>query len=240
MATARHRSMVGSIQERTLLDRVYRDPTLVESAVGAAMDPPFPTDPAQRGHGRGLRPAARRRASPGRHRARAAGRHDHQARPARIRRPAQSPAAHAPMSDDASRRLRHARDPRRPGPRSDHRRGHRARSIRPARTPSPKSACTRASTTRARPTRPARRSRRVWPRSTTAATGWPSPAAWPPRTRCCTCSRSGDHVVACDDVYGGTFRLFQRVLERAGLRFTFVDATRHRERRAGASRTARG
>jgi cystathionine beta-synthase len=37
--------MVGSIQERTLLDRIYRDPTLVESAVGAAMDPPFPTVP---------------------------------------------------------------------------------------------------------------------------------------------------------------------------------------------------
>jgi cystathionine beta-lyase/cystathionine gamma-synthase len=37
---------------------------------------------------------------------------------------------------------------------------------------------------------------------------------------------SGDHVVACDDVYGGTFRLFHRVLERFGLRFTFVDATR--------------
>src|ERR1700737_961733 len=37
---------------------------------------------------------------------------------------------------------------------------------------------------------------------------------------------SGDHVVACDDVYGGTFRLFHRVLERVGLRFTFVDATR--------------
>jgi cystathionine beta-synthase len=35
--------LVGSIQERTLLDRVYRDPTLVESTVGAAMDPPFPT-----------------------------------------------------------------------------------------------------------------------------------------------------------------------------------------------------
>jgi cystathionine beta-synthase len=39
-------TMVGSIQERTLLDRVYRDPDLVESAVGAAMDPPFPTIPA--------------------------------------------------------------------------------------------------------------------------------------------------------------------------------------------------
>jgi cystathionine beta-synthase len=37
--------MVGSIQERTLLDRVYRDPSLVESSVGAAMDPPFPTIP---------------------------------------------------------------------------------------------------------------------------------------------------------------------------------------------------
>jgi len=37
--------MVGSIQERTLLDRVYRDPSLVDSAVGAAMDPPFPTLP---------------------------------------------------------------------------------------------------------------------------------------------------------------------------------------------------
>jgi cystathionine gamma-lyase len=36
---------------------------------------------------------------------------------------------------------------------------------------------------------------------------------------------AGDHVVACDDVYGGTFRLFHRVLERAGLSFTFVDAT---------------
>jgi cystathionine beta-synthase len=37
--------MVGSIQERSLLDRVYRDPSLVDSAVGAAMDPPFPTIP---------------------------------------------------------------------------------------------------------------------------------------------------------------------------------------------------
>jgi cystathionine beta-synthase len=37
--------MVGSIQERTLLDRIYRDPTLIESAVGAAMDPPFPSIP---------------------------------------------------------------------------------------------------------------------------------------------------------------------------------------------------
>jgi cystathionine gamma-lyase len=38
---------------------------------------------------------------------------------------------------------------------------------------------------------------------------------------------SGDHVVAGDDLYGGTFRLFRRVRERsAGLRFTFAQLDR--------------
>ncbi len=37
---------------------------------------------------------------------------------------------------------------------------------------------------------------------------------------------SGDHVVCMDDVYGGTFRLFERVRRRsAGLDFSFVDLT---------------
>jgi cystathionine gamma-lyase len=35
--------------------------------------------------------------------------------------------------------------------------------------------------------------------------------------------KTGDHVVCCDDVYGGTFRLFDKVLKRYGLDFTFVD-----------------
>jgi cystathionine beta-lyase/cystathionine gamma-synthase len=35
---------------------------------------------------------------------------------------------------------------------------------------------------------------------------------------------SGDHVIASDDLYGGTFRLFERVRKRsAGLAFSFVD-----------------
>ncbi|HEX6539553.1 MAG TPA: cystathionine beta-synthase [Candidatus Dormibacteraeota bacterium] len=34
-------TVVGSIQERSLLDRVYRDPTVVTTPVSAAMDPPF-------------------------------------------------------------------------------------------------------------------------------------------------------------------------------------------------------
>ena len=35
----------------------------------------------------------------------------------------------------------------------------------------------------------------------------------------------GDHVVAGNDVYGGTFRLFDKVLRGFGLDFTFVDTT---------------
>jgi cystathionine beta-synthase len=35
------KGVVGSIQERTLLDRIYRDPTVVTTSVSTAMDPPF-------------------------------------------------------------------------------------------------------------------------------------------------------------------------------------------------------
>jgi cystathionine beta-synthase len=35
------RGVVGTLQERTLLDRVYRDPAVVTTAVSAAMDPPM-------------------------------------------------------------------------------------------------------------------------------------------------------------------------------------------------------
>jgi cystathionine gamma-lyase len=35
----------------------------------------------------------------------------------------------------------------------------------------------------------------------------------------------GDHVVAGNDLYGGTYRLFTRVFERYGVRFTHVDTT---------------
>ena len=34
--------------------------------------------------------------------------------------------------------------------------------------------------------------------------------------------KAGDHVVAVEDIYGGTFRLFQDVMTRFGLEFTFV------------------
>ncbi|MCX4244737.1 cystathionine gamma-synthase [Paraliomyxa miuraensis] len=36
---------------------------------------------------------------------------------------------------------------------------------------------------------------------------------------------AGDHVVAADDLYGGTIRLFDRVMARRGQTFTYVDPT---------------
>jgi cystathionine beta-lyase/cystathionine gamma-synthase len=37
--------------------------------------------------------------------------------------------------------------------------------------------------------------------------------------------KAGDHVLVADDVYGGTYRLFQRVFTDFGLEFSFVDLT---------------
>ena len=37
--------------------------------------------------------------------------------------------------------------------------------------------------------------------------------------------KPGDHTVAVDDLYGGSYRLFRRVLEPMGLSFSFVDGT---------------
>lgn len=34
---------------------------------------------------------------------------------------------------------------------------------------------------------------------------------------------AGDHVIACDDLYGGTYRLFTKVMARHGISFSFVD-----------------
>jgi cystathionine gamma-lyase len=35
--------------------------------------------------------------------------------------------------------------------------------------------------------------------------------------------KSGDHIVSCDDVYGGTFRIFDKVYKQLGIETTFVD-----------------
>jgi cystathionine gamma-lyase len=35
----------------------------------------------------------------------------------------------------------------------------------------------------------------------------------------------GDHVVTCDDMYGGTFRLFDKVISKNGIEFSYIDLT---------------
>src|SRR5277367_3836708 len=35
----------------------------------------------------------------------------------------------------------------------------------------------------------------------------------------------GDEVIACNDMYGGTYRLFTKVFEKFGIKFHFVDMT---------------
>lgn len=37
--------------------------------------------------------------------------------------------------------------------------------------------------------------------------------------------KAGDHVVCCDDVYGGSFRIMDKVYRKHGVDFTFVDMT---------------
>jgi cystathionine beta-lyase/cystathionine gamma-synthase len=41
-----------------------------------------------------------------------------------------------------------------------------------------------------------------------------------------TLLRSGDHVIVTENTYGGTYRLFEKVLARYGLVFTYVDTSR--------------
>ncbi|MDX2000320.1 MAG: cystathionine gamma-synthase [Thermoanaerobaculia bacterium] len=47
-----------------------------------------------------------------------------------------------------------------------------------------------------------------------------------------TLLKSGDHVIASRNVYGGTYRFFHHVLERYGLQFSWVDSTDLRSIRA--------
>lgn len=35
---------------------------------------------------------------------------------------------------------------------------------------------------------------------------------------------AGDHIISCDDVYGGTNRLFSKITSRQGIQIDFVDA----------------
>lgn len=37
--------------------------------------------------------------------------------------------------------------------------------------------------------------------------------------------KAGDHVISCDDLYGGTYRIFEKVYKDYGLEFSYIDMT---------------
>jgi len=56
--------------------------------------------------------------------------------------------------------------------------------------------------------------------------GWRLPPAWPPIDTLCKVLSPGDHVLAGDDVYGGTFRLFEQQYAKYGITFSYVKLDR--------------
>lgn len=52
--------------------------------------------------------------------------------------------------------------------------------------------------------------------------------------------RAGDHIVCGENVYGGTFRLFDRILRHLGLTFTYVDSTEPEKVEAAMTTATRG
>ena len=79
--------IVGSITEKGLLDRAFRDPSIVERTVGEVMDPPLPFIDVEASLDRALRAAVGRRLGGHRDPWRATDRRRHQARRPRVPRP---------------------------------------------------------------------------------------------------------------------------------------------------------
>ena len=88
------------------------------------------------------------------------------------------------------------------------------RSIRRRPTCRTRSASTRATSTRARRTRRARRSSATSPRSRAAEGGFAFASGMAAIGAIMTMLKAGDHVVVSDNTYGGTFRLFDKVLQQ--------------------------
>ncbi|MGH7177506.1 MAG: cystathionine gamma-synthase [Tepidisphaeraceae bacterium] len=51
--------------------------------------------------------------------------------------------------------------------------------------------------------------------------------------------KSGDHVVLCDDVYGGTFRIFDKVFKQLGIGYTLVNMTDLAATKAAVNKSTR-
>lgn len=50
----------------------------------------------------------------------------------------------------------------------------------------------------------------------------------------------GDHLIVTEDLYGGTYRLFEQIFQQYGLEFTYVDTTDHEAVQASLKSNTRG
>jgi cystathionine beta-lyase/cystathionine gamma-synthase len=66
----------------------------------------------------------------------------------------------------------------------------------------------------------------TWQRLKAARPRSRSRPGWRPEGAIMTLLQAGDHVVVTDNTYGGTYRLFERVLRKYQLDFTYVDTVR--------------
>ena len=116
-----------------------------------------------------------------------------------------------------------------------------SRSTRPPPTSRRRSASTRATTTRAPRTRRGARSRLCLASLESAEYGFAFSSGMGATTTIMHLVSPGDRIVAVNDVYGGTYRLFSKVYEPKGYEFEFAAARRDRrgDRRAHAPRLAR-
>ena len=152
--------------------------------------------------------------------------------PATARRCSSPRAAARPASSRAptcSRRwshdgVRHARGPRRPGARPELRlRRPRDPPELDLRAAARRASSSRTTTTRARPTRRGARWRTrsgSWRAGTRRAFASGMAATHALLTAVCS---AGDHVIIPDDLYGGTYRLVDKILARFGVAYDMVD-----------------
>ena len=120
------------------------------------------------------------------------------------------------------------------------------RSTRRPRTSRTPSASTRATTTPGSATRRGRRCRSASRRSRAPHTGVAFSSGLGAATTLMHLLSPGDHVVAVNDVYGGIYRMFTKVYEPKGYRFTFLTPeeistglAEHLDERTGSSGSRR-
>ena len=210
--------VVGSIQERTLLDRIYRDPSVVTTSVSTAMDPPF----ARVAAGAPIEEAFE--ALLGGEPAlmivegELAGRSDHPQRPVGVRRP---PRAELTGMDQPRKPLGLATRAVHVGQGPDPATGAVIVPIHLATTFVHESPGRHKGFEYSRSGNPTRNNLEACLASLEGAKhGLAFSSGLAATTAVVLLLDPGDHVVLTEDVYGGTFRLFDQVFSRYGITYT--------------------